>query len=180
MKKLITYTIFSLLFFSITSCYTHKTLNTPDEFESGMKYKNGTYQVNKRVKVLSVITKEGEEILFTKKYPCRVSDKYVFGFPIVKFPYSISLDSVSFENESIHYFWKDGVEYEILKLDKMGYVCCTVDTLYIPFSNIENIKVKKFSVAGTILLPVSSGVVLFLITSFIIYYIECGDGSCLI
>jgi hypothetical protein len=172
MKKLIYISAISFLLISMASCFVHKTITFPIEISKFMKQKKGVYQVSKKVKVLSVITKAGDTILFTKKYPCRLNGKYVFGNPEVHLPYG-TIDSTDFYY-TLNTIWENGIQYQFIGQDSIGYICVMKDTLYLPLTEIDRIKVIKFSLAGTILLPVSAILVSFT-AAFFIHVLTC-DG----
>lgn len=114
-----------------------------------MIVKNGKYEINKKIKVLSVISKKGDTINFSKDNPGVVSEQGVSGFQKFHFPYS-AVDSTIFNEKSLKSIWVAGSRYEFITQDSLGYVCNSLNTINIPLSEIEQMKVMKLNVPLTV------------------------------
>ena len=160
MKKLIFLSAISFLFFSMTSCYTTKTINSQEKFYKCMKEKNGEYAVNEKIKVLSVISKKGDTIDFSKDKPGIVSEQGVSGFQKFHFPFS-AVDSTVFNNTSLQSLWVAGNKYEFISQDELGYVCNPQDSLNIPLAEIEQMQVLKPNLPLTLTAIIVPPIVVF-------------------
>lgn len=171
MKNLIYISAISFLLVSLVSCYTNKTLTSQGEFKKYLNKRNDSSEYNKKVKVLMVVTKGGDTIIFNKKNPGWVTEDGVFGFPKTRLPYSSNI-TTSFSKKSLQYIFKDNTKYEFISQDNLGYICWEMDTLNIPFAEIRQMKIRKLSMAGTICWS-TFGV---LSISFIVAMVAAGVG----
>jgi len=164
MKKLISISTISFLLFTMSSCYSTKTISRQEKFYTCMKVKNEKYEINKKIKVLSVISKKGDTIVFSKANPGIVSEQGVSGFQIFYFPYS-AVDSTLFNEKSLQSIWVDGNRYEFVTQNLQGYVCNKLNTINIPLLEIEQMKVLKpnlpLTVAAIVVPPILAFVALY-------------------
>jgi hypothetical protein len=159
MKRVIAFfTLVSFIIFN-TSCYSYKTLSSQKEYCK--------YTGNKKVHVLYVQTKQGYKIEFNEKFPGIISEKVVVGLPQLRLPFG-GQDSIIFLNKKIGAICKNGINYELITQDKLGYICHSPDTIKIPLSDIGQLHFKKFNTGVTIGLV--SGIILtpFFIRAFFI------------
>ncbi len=155
MKKVLAiFTLVSFLFY-ITSCYSYKTLTSQEEYS---KYAN-----NKWIHVRFVKTKQGNILEFHQFYPGRISETGVDGLPQLRLLPG-EQDSSIFINYELKAIWKNGINYELIKQDTLGYICHASDTIKIPFSDIEQLSFQKFEIGAT--LGIVSGIAF---TIFLIY-----------
>lgn len=150
MKKAIAiFTIVSFLI-DITSCFSYKTLTSQEEYSK--------YSGNKRVHVLYIKTKQYNVIEFNKHYPGKISETCVVGLPQLRLQVG-EMDSIHFygERDSViidenkfKSIWKNGVDYEVIKQNKLDFICHASDTIQIPLSDIKQLRFKKINAAKTI------------------------------
>ena len=145
MKKF--FIIFSISFLLVTlpSCYLNKTLTSQQEFMKYLKKENGTLKMDERNSVYQVITYQGDTINFNKKFAGKIAGNGVIGFPEVRILYE-SADSVLFSEKSLKSIWVNGTGYRFIEQDIISFVTHVSDTVFIPFSNIEKMKVRAFNI----------------------------------
>jgi len=151
MKKIISILVIFSLLTNLTSCYSYKTLSKQEEYKM--------YAGNKRIHVLQVQTKEGNEVNFNERFPAQISKKGVSGLP--EFRISFDQDSAVFYKGKAITAWKNGVEYDLIGQDKRGLICLVDDPINIPLSDIEYLDYRIYNAPLSFLLifgTVASGV----------------------
>lgn len=168
MKKYILFLLIFTLLGSLTSCIHNKTLTRPKEFHASY-YKHRKNQVNKRIKIIYVLTKNEDTIEFNEKYPGRIIETGVYGYPQVNVLYN-NVDSTYFSLKGIESIWSHGVQYAYISQDSIGYICHTMDNVNIPLEEIKVIKLKKELVWVPIVILLGGtgvlGCILFVIAIF--------------
>jgi hypothetical protein len=176
MKKLIYISAISFLLVSMASCYTKKTLTSLEEFNKNMNKSNSSSEFNKKVKVLLVVTKQGDSVSFTKKTPGRIFAKEVAVLTQGHLSFD-EIDSAVFNKHSAYFettiqsIWMNGKQYELIRKDESGFIYPDSVSFRIPLSEIELMKVRKFQVwatTGMIAGAVSAGLVIGIIISLAI------------
>jgi hypothetical protein len=134
----------------LVSCYSDRVLTGGEAIDN--------QSMDKRLKVLSVDTKEGNHYTFNEGFPARISDSRVTGTPQVKWNFS-NADSIRFSNDrkDQKFLWKNGVKYLIIAKDKTDFICLTTEKVNIPFDTITQMNFKEYSKTKTTFLIVGLG-----------------------
>jgi hypothetical protein len=134
----------------LVSCYSDRVLAGGEEIDN--------QSMDKRLKVLSVYTKDGNHYTFNEGYPARISDSKVTGTPEVKWNFN-SADSIRFSNDrkDQKFLWKNGVKYEIIAKDKTDFICLTTEKVNISFDTIAKMNFKQYNKTETTFLIVGMG-----------------------
>jgi hypothetical protein len=149
MKKIIIIFTALILLIYFSSCYSYKTLSSHQEYSK--------YSGKRTVKVIHIRTLQGRIIEFNELYPGTITETEITGLPELKLKYG-DQDSVIFYQQKAKYIYDSAICYEVITQNKMGFICHGLDSIKIPFSDIENVHFKKNSVVKTICLVV--GIVL--------------------
>jgi hypothetical protein len=179
-KKVIEIFAVSCFLINITSCFSYKTLTSQEEFSK--------YSGNKKIDVLYVRTKQDSIIEFKNCrgkifetdvaaiIPLKLRFKYGDEDSII-FSHKVpnTIDSIIVINRKIKSIWKNGINYKVIKKNKLGYICNASDTIKIPLSDIEELRFRKYKKTETTLLMLGTGGVVigiciwYMLTQFTIY-----------
>jgi len=147
-----------------------KILTSETEYRQCIIKRGHKYYVDKDYDVIYVRTNQGDTIRFNKRFPGRINNDGVIGQPQAIIKYDIVPDSIIFNKKAmVEAIWKDGVRYEFITQDTIGYICHSTDYLTIPFTGLNQIKVRhsssqaKAGIAFAVIGPVTVGILIYAI-----------------
>jgi hypothetical protein len=129
MKKVMAFTMAVILLIDLTSCHAYIDLAGQEDYKA--------YQDKKHVHVVDLQT-------ISESSPGKIINGEVIVLHLheVILPYC-KTDTIIFENSRASYIHKNGNLYKVIKQNISGYTAIRTDTIRIPFSDIQKMRIKK-------------------------------------
>ncbi len=150
MKKAMVLVMSSILVIELISCHAYVDITGQEDFKAYQKKLN-TY-------VMNLQTDQDSIIYFSEKFPGKMSKDEAVGFHQVLLD-DFKPNKIIYKGAKADYAIKGNVRYRIVNRDSIKLVCITSDTLHIPFSEIKQMKIKKFDHGNTavVVLGIAAG-----------------------